>query len=156
MARKKCRSRGFTLIELLVVIAIIGILAALAAIALGSARAKARDARRVSDIRQIQTALEMYFLDVGTYPATPTPTVIEYTCLSSGGGWSSTCSGTTYMARAPSNPTPRADGSCPNTTYTYNAGTNQTTYQIRYCLGAATGGLAAGSHWATPAGLADD
>ncbi|PIS13297.1 MAG: prepilin-type cleavage/methylation domain-containing protein, partial [Candidatus Tagabacteria bacterium CG09_land_8_20_14_0_10_41_14] len=53
--------KGFTLIELLVVIAIIGILSSVVLASLNSARKKARDARRVADIKQIQLALEMYF-----------------------------------------------------------------------------------------------
>ena len=57
------RQKGFTLIELLVVIAIIGLLSTLAVVALNSARAKARDAKRVADIKQVQTALELFFND---------------------------------------------------------------------------------------------
>ncbi len=52
--------KGFTLIELLVVIAIIGLLSTIAVVSLNSARQKGRDAKRVADIRQIQTALELY------------------------------------------------------------------------------------------------
>jgi len=51
--------KGFTLIELLVVIAIIGLLSTLAVVQLNSARGKARDARRISDVKQLSTLLEM-------------------------------------------------------------------------------------------------
>lgn len=56
---KKINKRGFTLIELLVVIAIIGLLSTMAVISLNSARAKARDARRLSDVKQISTILSL-------------------------------------------------------------------------------------------------
>lgn len=55
--------KGFTLIELLVVLAIIGILAAMIIASLSGARARARDAQRKSDLRQIKSALEQYFQD---------------------------------------------------------------------------------------------
>ncbi|MCX6731694.1 MAG: type II secretion system protein [Candidatus Parcubacteria bacterium] len=55
------RNKGFTLIELLVVIAIIGILSSVVLASLNSARKKARDARRVADIKQLQLAEELYF-----------------------------------------------------------------------------------------------
>lgn len=52
---------GFTLIELLVVIAIIGILASIVLASLSTSRRKGRDARRLTDIKQIQLALELYY-----------------------------------------------------------------------------------------------
>ena len=63
-------TRGFTLIELLVVIAIIGVLATVVLASLNSARRKSRDARRVTDIKQLQLALELYYDGVGAqkYP----------------------------------------------------------------------------------------
>lgn len=54
-------NRGFTLIELLVVIAIIGILSSVVLASLNSARSKGRDARRVSDLKQLQLALELWY-----------------------------------------------------------------------------------------------
>jgi len=63
------KRRGFTLIELLVVIAIIGILSSVVLASLNSAREKSRDAKRVSDIKQLQLALELYFDNNGSYPA---------------------------------------------------------------------------------------
>jgi prepilin-type N-terminal cleavage/methylation domain-containing protein len=61
--------RGFTLIELLVVIAIIGILSSVVLASLNSARQKSRDARRLSDVKQMQLALELYYDANGSYPS---------------------------------------------------------------------------------------
>src|ERR1044072_6097963 len=64
--------RGFTLIELLVVIAIIGLLSSVVLASLNGARKKGRDARRLSDLKQLQTALELYYSDHTAYPVTST------------------------------------------------------------------------------------
>lgn len=60
--------KGFTLIELLVVISLIGILATLVLSNLNAARKRGRDAQRKSDLRNIQTALRLYYNDYGKYP----------------------------------------------------------------------------------------
>ena len=61
--------RGFTLIELLVVIAIIGVLSSIVLASINNARIKARDTVRLSDMRQIRTALELYYYaNNNTYP----------------------------------------------------------------------------------------
>ena len=69
MVFAKKKNFGFTLIELLVVIAIIGILAGIVLVSLAGARAKARDAKRESDIRQISLAMEMKYDEAEAYPA---------------------------------------------------------------------------------------
>lgn len=62
-------SKGFTLLELLVVIGIIGLLASILVINLTGARRRARDTKRIADIRNLQTASEDYYGKKGKYPA---------------------------------------------------------------------------------------
>jgi general secretion pathway protein G len=133
------KRKGFTLIELLVVIAIIGLLSTLAVIALNNARMKARDAKRVSDVKQIQSALELYYNDKNGYPASTTDSDLL-----------------TFMKIIPTNPTPSdASTTCPYT-YAPIGSSPYSSYTLSYCLGGPTGGLKAGAHIATPSGLADD
>jgi len=66
--QSKIFKKGFTLIEMLIVIAIIGILASMVIVSLGPSQAKARDAKRMSDLRQIQNMLEIYYTANGGYP----------------------------------------------------------------------------------------
>ena len=101
----KHKNKGFTLVELLVVIAIIGILASVVLVSLNSARGKARDARRISDLHQISLALENYYdAAKGTDGAGTTqayPTAI-------------TTLAPTYLTTEPKDPTTGAS-------YTYNS-----------------------------------
>jgi type II secretion system protein G len=64
-------SQGFTLIEILITIGIIGILAAglISIINPAAQYQRTNDARRKSDLSQIQKALEAYYQDIGSYPA---------------------------------------------------------------------------------------
>ncbi len=101
----KTDNRGFTLIELLVVIAIIGLLSSVVLVSMQGVRAKARDAVRVSDLKQIQLALELYYNANEIYP-------------NPGWGWRSECPAwggfaannvipglvSTYMGRFPADP----------------------------------------------------
>lgn len=96
----KKKSKGFTLIELLVVIAIIGILATIVLVSLNSARQKARDTKRVSDIRQVALALEMYYDD---HASTGYPVVTGCTAANWTGGMT-TALAPTYVTVIPTDP----------------------------------------------------
>jgi len=176
----KSSQKGFTLIELLVVIAIIGLLSTLAVVALNSARQKSRDSKRVADVKQIQTALELYFADNNSYPATPTAgasssspagvigrtggNAVKLCNTGSGNGWqaaAAVCT-TTYMGLAPRAPEP-ADNSSGNVctlgtatsvgTNDYNYTGTGTGYSLTFCLGAQVGSLGQGLRTATADGI---
>ena len=126
--------KGFTLVELLVVIAIIAILSTLSVVALNSARAKARDARRLSDIKQIRTALDMYYdSNNQQYPAGNGVQLgkTDYVCLTSAGWATSGCSGTILMQKVPTDPLTGRN-------YTYTVGPNNSDYTIQYNLESTT------------------
>ena len=143
----KERSGGFTLIELLVVIAIIGILATIATISLGSARAKSRDAKRIADIKQVQTALEMFYNDNNRYP-TRDEWDKQYLATTTVNGT------TTYMAHIPMAANP-PDGNCSSSNeFEYNQGADGRSYTIQYCIGGPVASINSGINCATQDGIA--
>ncbi len=123
--------KAFTLVELLVVIAIIGLLSTLSVVALNSARAKARDARRLSDIKQLRTALDMYYDSAGTYPNSLTPgSPLSYGSM-------------TFLTKVPGDP-------LSSQYYNYAQTENGQNYTIDFTLETKSAGYEPGNYQATP------
>jgi|WetSurSiteA1Bulk_404760.scaffolds.fasta_scaffold57512_1 type IV pilus assembly protein PilA len=80
--------KGFTLIELMIVIAIIGILAAIAIPQFNAYRARSYNASAVSDLRNIETACEAYYVDYNNYPPTGSDPVAGAANLTQSYGYS--------------------------------------------------------------------
>ena len=98
---------GFTLIELLVVLVILGVLATVGLTFFTSSQMRGRDSKRKSDLKQVATALELYYSDVGAYPISSGGKIVG--CPSGTGtcAWGSsefTDGKTTYMKIVPSDP----------------------------------------------------
>jgi len=62
------RKNAFTLAELVIVIGIIGVLTVLVFGSIVSSRSKGRDVRRITDMKEIQLALAVYFDNNRVYP----------------------------------------------------------------------------------------
>lgn len=124
--------RGFTLIELLVVITIIGVLTTLVTTNFVGVRQRARDAQRKSDVRQLQSALELYRTDEGLYPIKNSTYRLSTTACPT----SSTLSdpdgnGTVYMTKIPCDP---LGTSVYNTGNYYYYSLDGLTYTLAACL----------------------
>jgi uncharacterized protein (TIGR02145 family)/prepilin-type N-terminal cleavage/methylation domain-containing protein len=136
----KQKQKAFTLIELLVVIAIIGILATLAVVALQQARQNARDAKRVADVKQLSTALELYFNDNQSYPETVEELQTEG-----------------YMEQLPEAPTPADEGCLPEENeYIYTVDEERGDYEISFCTGKQVSDMSPGLLCMTSGGLTTD
>ena len=120
---KKRAEAGFTLIELLVVIAIIGVLSSIVLASLNNARQKSRDVRRISDLKQIQLALELYFDANNKYPQA------SATCDASTDYGLQALKGT-QIPQVPHDP------SSNTTCYMYATLTSESTSPTKYHLGA--------------------
>ena len=138
--------RAFTLIELLVIIAIIGILATLAVVALQQARSRARDSKRVADMKQIQTALELFYNENNRYPSEEEFIFGEALISSS--------TGSILMQKIPTAPTP-ADKDCDeyDNYYKYNVNNEYSDYSINFCIGKEVANLNKGLNVLKPSGI---
>ncbi len=122
-------SEGFTLIELLIVIVIIGVLATILLANFIDVRQRSRDAQRKADLRQLQSAVELYKADQGTYPSSPlystncpSPPPLTYTQAGN--------PIVTYMGKIPCDPSGTSYWNIGNYYYSLNG----TTYTLGACI----------------------
>ncbi|NTU46932.1 prepilin-type N-terminal cleavage/methylation domain-containing protein [Candidatus Roizmanbacteria bacterium] len=116
-------SRGFTLIEILIAMSIIGLLTLMATGSFLSAMKKGRDARRKSELAEIQKALENFYEDYRKYPVYATfPFNTQFCDV-----YPSNCSSARriYMQRTPNDPI---------STYTYVYESDGTYYKLYSCI----------------------
>ncbi len=114
---------GFTLVELLVVIFIIVLIGTLVTVSFLNIKRGSRDAKRITDITEIQTALENYKFFEGSYPETLTP----------GESLVGHNTGNTYLTMVPENPSYQSYD-CSYDSYTYFYDTDNEKYKISFCL----------------------
>ena len=117
---------GFTLIELLIVVAVIGLLTTISIIVLNSARIRSRDAKRVSDIQVVRSALEQHWLENAAYPNNSVAITLGTgnAVVLTSNGFQATPSGTIYLPKVPTDPS--AGGS-----YIYNSASPTVGYTIQ-------------------------
>lgn len=159
--RKTPDQHGFTLVEILTVVAIIGTISSIGVVSYESVRASSRDVKRVSDLKQIQTAIELYFENNGRYPDDRRPGPegqilgLPETRFLTDAGFGPDDDGRVYIV-VPKNPEPGG------TPYVYRSleedGDNCSAsacgnYAMLFTLERGTGSYLAGPHAVTPTGI---
>lgn len=112
-----------------------GLLVSVTLLSLNSARAKSRDAKRISDVRMIASVNELYFFDKNSYPENLEQAVPM------------------YISILPNAPEPQ-DGTCTpeQNRYKYRQ-LSKENYWLTFCLGQPIGGYSGGVHTLTPKGI---
>ena len=131
---------AFAILELIILCFIVLVFLIVSLTSYLSARVKTRDSQRLADIKQIQTALKVFYTDNGFYPETSSfgePKGI-----------------TDYIKYWPIAPTP-TDGSCDQSQnqYTYSPRASGESFEVQFCLGKSLGTFKAGQHILDPNGI---
>ena len=134
---------GFNALQAAILTFIVLVLGIVVLASYSTSKAKARDAKRVSDVQQIQKALKYYYEEFGQYPQAST----------NGQAVGVDNSFSKFISPWPT--PPAADGSCTAQSNLYyyeqlNGGEN---YQLKFCLGKSYGRLSAGQRIVTPTSI---
>ncbi len=113
---------------------------------MGGPRKKSRNAKRISDVKQMQTAVELYYNDHDKYPKE----LIPGESLEGEDEYE-----TRYMYYIPMNPLP-SEGECEaDFEYSYQVKDEGQSYELKYCVSEDVAGISEGHHTATPAGISE-
>jgi len=121
--KNKKNKKAFSFMELLTTIIIIGIIISTATVSFTKIRENSRDTKRIADVKQIQSALELYYSDNGEYPETLGSSIVSGNKI--------------YLEKVPEAVTP-ADGDCSEEENSYSYSTsdeNNNYYYLNFCLG---------------------
>ena len=163
MIKKRFSSPAFTLIELLVVIAIFALIANITMYSVSKTRRQSRDVKRVSDIKQLRSALYLYSIGNKSYPSDGGSTIalgVDNHLLLDDSGWNDGTSiqRPVFMYQVPRDPSmitqsngqPCTASSAEICDYSYTLNSNND-YIIYFYLEGPVNNLAAGLHSATKA-----
>lgn len=145
--KNRANELGFGIIDMMLAISIIGLLASITSLVYVTAKAKARDLKRVADVRQLRTALELYRTTTGHFPVSPTgtgaqrpfPETTEIPDLVA----------SEYVTALPVAP-PTANNGCSeqHNQYMYRS-INGYSYSLTFCIGTRVGDYPPGYYMAT-------
>lgn len=119
----KTNKKGFTILELLISVAIIAMLSAIVLVGVSSIRERSRDARRMSDVNEIQKALNLYFTNHNAFPVFPTEITITGEDL-----FSVTLENEKLITAVPIDPMPTFGS------YKYQSNSTGTNFYLNFCL----------------------
>jgi prepilin-type N-terminal cleavage/methylation domain-containing protein len=146
LKKRNLNNRGFTIVELLIVIVVIGILALLVITTYSGIQAKARNAKRQTDVQSLQTQVEAFFTQNAYYPSNADMNSISWRAtnmksldvnamVDPSSSCSPTTTGSTCLATAPAaktyayQPVNSSGTSCEATDTTCSAYTLTATYE---------------------------
>lgn len=153
------REGGFTTLELLIALGALAIVLTISSVVVLRARADARDAMRIANVKEMQAGLRLFFTEQYTFPVAGSPIVLgkaNTICLGMN-GFSGTCdTNRPYMATVPSNVSPGGSAYLYSSRNAENAACSMgpcAAYTLQFSLERNQGGLTKGYNCARLEGI---